>query len=87
MEEKCRPYNRNESRLLEFICLSVVFVININAYTSKIFLLVCFIVAIVLFAVFNLARVKETKSIVRMLFYIPILVAYVPFFLNKSIAA
>lgn len=84
-ELKYKQFNRNQSRALEFISLSVIIVININAYASKIFLLVVFLIALLLFLLFNVMRIKQEKSALRYLFYIPILVLYVPFYLNKSL--
>ena len=50
-------YNRQESRLLEFVCLSVIVAININSYTCNIMEVVTYIAAVVLFTVFNIFRV------------------------------
>ena len=71
--------------MLEFICLSVVFIISVNAYASRIFLLVCLVVALGLFVVFNIFRVRYQNSVLRLLFYIPLVIAYFPFFFNYSL--
>lgn len=72
-------YNRQESRLLEFVCLSVVVAININAFTCNIMEIIAYFAAVIIFLVFNIFRVIDNEKL-RLLFFIPLLVAYVPFF-------
>lgn len=50
-------YNRQESRLLEFACLSVMVAININSFTCNIMEVVTYLVAVIFFTVFNVFRV------------------------------
>lgn len=56
-----------------------------NAYASKVFLLVVFVAAGVCFVLFNILRVKEERALLRYLFYLPLLIAYIPFYLTKSL--
>jgi hypothetical protein len=64
--------------------LSVVVVININAFASKIFELAAFGVAIVLFIIFNLLRKGEGRESLRLIYLIPLIVAYIPFYTESK---
>lgn len=86
IEIKYREFNRNESRFLEFVCLSVVMVININAYSSKAFELIAYGIALILFVAFNIFRFRDGYSKLRLLYLIPLIVAYIPFYIpNKNL--
>lgn len=74
------PYNRNESRVLEFVCLSVMVAININAYASQILLVVSYLVAFVLFFIFNILRIKDEIKVLRLLYLLALIAAWVPFY-------
>lgn len=77
-------YNRQESRLLEFACLSVMVAININSFTCTIMEVVTYLVAVVVFTVFNVFRVAEKIKYLRLLFFVPLIAAYLPFFIFKK---
>lgn len=50
-------YNRLEARVLEMACVSVVVAININAFACGVLEVVAYVVAVVMFGVFNVFRV------------------------------
>lgn len=77
-------YNRQESRLLEFVCLSVIVAININSFTCNIMLVVTYLVAVVIFTVFNVFRVGDRVKFLRLVFFLPLLAAYLPFLIFKK---
>ena len=77
-------YNRQESRLLEFACLSVFVAININAYTCNIMEIVTYFTAVIAFTVFNIFRVGERVKYLRLLFFLPLIAAYLPFLIFKK---
>ena len=83
-ETKYREWNRNESRFLEFACLSVVLAIHINAFACNAFELAAFLVALALFFVFNVIWRPEGKEWLRLLFLVALLVAYIPFFVEDK---
>jgi hypothetical protein len=63
----------------------VVVAININAFSSNIMETVAFLVAVVTFLVFNIFRIVD-KQFLRLLFFIPLVAAYLPFFIfSKTI--
>lgn len=84
LEKEQMVYNRQQSRLLEFVCLSVIVPININAFTSNIMELVAYAVSILLFVVFNIFRVSEQIKYLRLLFLFALMVGYLPFFIFKK---
>lgn len=77
-------YNRQESRILEFACLSVMVAININSFTCNIMEVVSYLVAVTLFFIFNVFRIADRIAFLRILFFIPLIVAYIPFFVFKK---
>jgi hypothetical protein len=77
-------YNRQESRLLEFACLSVMVAININSFTCNIMEVVTYLVAVVVFTVFNVFRVAEKIKFLRLIFFLPLIAAYLPFLIFKK---
>lgn len=77
-------FNRQESRLLEFACMSVVLAININAYTCNIMEIIAYFAAVIVFTVFNIFRVWQRIKYIRLLFFVPLIVAYLPFFIFKK---
>jgi hypothetical protein len=52
--------------------------ININAFTANIMEVIAYLVAVVLFLVFNVFRIIDNSKL-RLAFFIPLIVAYVPF--------
>lgn len=77
-------FNRQESRILEFLSLSVVVVINVNSFTMNAHEIVAYLVAVAVFAVFNIFRVLERIKYLRLLFFLPLIVAYLPFLIYKK---
>ena len=66
--------------MLEFVCLSVVLALNICTQTCKAMEIVAFVVAIILFGIFNMARVCDGIAFLRVLWLIPILVCFISFY-------
>jgi hypothetical protein len=83
-ETHYREFNRNESRFLEFACLSVVMVININAFACNVFEVAAYLAAVGCFVVFNVLRKGEGVEYLRLLFFVPLVVAYVPFYVESK---
>ena len=77
-------FNRQESRLLEFVCLSVIVAININSFTCNIMEVVTYLIAVIFFIVFNVFRIAESIKFLRLIFFIPLVAAYLPFFIFKK---
>lgn len=69
---------------MEFACLSVVLVVNINAFACNIFELAAFGVAALTFLIFNVFRKAEHIEFLRLAFFVPLLVAYIPFYVEKK---
>ena len=69
---------------MEFACLSVMVVININSFTCNIMEVVTYLAAVVVFAVFNVFRIAERIRFLRLLFFVPLIAAYLPFFIFKK---
>lgn len=68
------------------MCLSVVVIINIDAYTCLTLEIVAFAVALICFVVFNIMRVgnKTANGLLRVIWLVPILVCYLPFYIYKK---
>lgn len=77
-------FNRQESRMLEFLSLSVVVVINVNSFTINAMEIVAYFITVVVFTVFNIFRVLERIKYLRLLFFLPLIVAYLPFLIYKK---
>ncbi len=69
---------------MEFACLSVMVAININSFTCNIMEVATYLAAVVVFAVFNVFRIAERIRFLRLLFFVPLIAAYLPFFIFKK---
>ena len=58
--------------------------ININSFTCNIMEVVAYLAAVVVFAVFNVFRIAERIRFLRLLFFVPLIAAYLPFFIFKK---
>jgi hypothetical protein len=80
--DKYKSWNRVESRALEFVAVMVVVALNVGTHTSRAATLVCFALALILFAVLNLGRACGDRFwFVRGLWLLPVLGLYVVFFI------
>lgn len=70
--------------MLEFATLSVVAVINFNAFACNAFLLIAYLLAFLFYLVFNVYRKFEDKESLRLLYFLPLLAAHLPFFIEAK---
>lgn len=65
---------------MEFLCLAVIVAINIGTFTCEILECAAFGLAVILFMVFNIFRVREI-GLLKLLWLLPILVCYLSFYI------
>jgi hypothetical protein len=70
--------------MLEFATMSVVAVINFNAFACNAFLLIAYFLAFLFYLVFNVYRKFSEKEYLRLLYFVPLLAAHLPFFIETK---
>jgi hypothetical protein len=58
--------------------------ININSFTCNIMEVVTYLIAVVFFTIFNVFRLVERIKFLRLLFFLPLIAAYLPFLIFKK---